>query len=258
MGLWPWIALAYFGYLAVLSWAGRRFRRARWPTSIVMAVFAALMWMFPSARPSAVVEALLPLPVLLIGYWLSGLFFVRPMDRVEQWLLRVDAPFLMRMRRCPALVREYLELTYVLVYAVVPAGALTLALGGHADAVPRFWAVVLLAEFASYGMLPWLQTRPPRALETCGVDAPSLLRRFNLAILGRGSIQVNTVPSGHAAGAAAVALAVLGAMPIAGGIFLALAVSIVIATVFGRYHYVIDSLLGVLVAVAAWSLIAPG
>jgi membrane-associated phospholipid phosphatase len=82
-----------------------------------------------------------------------------------------------------------------------------------------------------------------------------LLRRLNLAVLSRGSIQVNTVPSGHAAGAVATALAVGSVMPVAGAVFLGLAALIVLATVLGRYHYVVDSVLGVLVALAAWSLV---
>jgi hypothetical protein len=45
-------------------------------------------------------------------------------------------------------------------------------------------------------------------------------------------------------------------MPIAGVVFLVLAASIAIATVVGRYHYVVDSVLGVIVAAGAWYLIA--
>jgi hypothetical protein len=213
------------------------------------------MWR-DGSRP-LLVDALLPALILVAGYWLSGLFFIRPMRGVEQRLLDVDA----RLARvcplpCPWFAREYLELAYVLVYMVVPAGALTLAFGGHPSEVPRFWAVVLLAGFVSYGTLPWLQTRPPRAIETGdGTAAFSPLRRFNLAILNRASNQVNTLPSGHAATAVAVACVVGGVMPGAGLVFGVVAASIVLATVIGRYHYAVDSLLGVLVGVAAWALI---
>jgi membrane-associated phospholipid phosphatase len=65
---------------------------------------------------------------------------------------------------------------------------------------------------------------------------------------------VNTLPSGHAAGALATALAVGSVVPLAGVVFLLLAASIALATVLGRYHYVVDTVLGVLVAAAAWSL----
>ena len=255
---WESIVVGYASYLAIIAIASRRFQRARrW--TLAAAFGSWTLWASAIHMPRTPLgEALVPLPILLAGYWLSGLFFVAPMHRLEQWLVRVDARFVHRSRvSCPRTVREYFELAYVLVYVVVPAGALTLVLAGHADAVPRFWAVVLLAEFVSYGMLPWLQTRPPRAIErTPPANTSSVLRRFNEAVLNRGSIQVNTLPSGHAAGAVATGLAVASAMPIAGIVFLVLAVSIAVATVVGRYHYVVDSVLGVAVATAAWYLIA--
>src|SRR5262249_18305888 len=134
-----------------------------------------------------------------------------------------------------------------------------LALAGHAGQIDRFWTIVLLAEFTCYGMLPWIQTRPPRALEATDTraSAGALMRRLNLTVMNHASIQVNTVPSGHAAGAMAAALAVASTMPAAGAVLLILAVSIAVATVLGRYHYIVDSVLGVLVAVAAWILVPP-
>ena len=150
---------------------------------------------------------------------------------------------------------EYFELSYLLVYVAVPAGAVTLALGGHADQIGRFWTVVLLAEFACYGMLPWIQTRPPRVLEDVeawGHQRPRT--RSTPQSRDRQSRQHpgQHEPSGHAAGAFATALAVGATMPAAGAVFLFLAVSIAIATVVGRYHYVIDTVLGLLVAVVSW------
>ena len=81
------------------------------------------------------------------------------------------------------------------------------------------------------------------------------VRSLNLRIMNRASIQVNTVPSGHAAGAFATALAVMSAAPAAGIVLLWLALNISIATVVGRYHYLLDTLLGMLVAIAVWSLV---
>ena len=81
------------------------------------------------------------------------------------------------------------------------------------------------------------------------------VRRLNQLIACRASIQANTIPSGHAAGALAAALVVLSVAPAIGMVFLVLAVSIAIASVFGRYHYAVDSLLGILVAVIAWAVV---
>ena len=78
------------------------------------------------------------------------------------------------------------------------------------------------------------------------------MRRLNDAIVGRGSIQVNTIPSGHVAGALAAGLAVLPWSAGVGVTLIAIAVLIAIAATVGRYHYAIDCLLGAGVAIAVW------
>jgi membrane-associated phospholipid phosphatase len=262
---WEWIAFGYFTYLLVVAVASARFAKARIPAlagaafSLVLAAqLSSSTWL----RVNAPIFAIIPLAVLLGGYRLSGLFFVSPMHTIERRLLAMDERLLRRTgvlaayAASPRVAHEAFELAYLLVYPVIPAGVAALAIGGHADAIPRFWAIVLLAEFLSYGMMPWLQTRPPRALDVPGesMQRPSVIRRLNATVLDRGSIQANTIPSGHAAGAVATALAVADAMPTAGAVFLIVAACIVAATVLGRYHYLVDSILGIVVAVGAWSL----
>ena len=256
---WYGVALAYVSYLAVVSLVRREFARARTPVLITAAVAWGAFAIVGRPRLSPGFEIVVPSLVLLGGYWLSGLLFVRPDVRIERWLQSVDHRVLTRSgiagwyQRAPRVVHEYLELSYLLVYLAVPAGATTLLLAGHAEDIDRFWRVVLLAEFACYGMLPWIQTRPPRVLEAAGAASlrTAHLRRVNLTLVNRASIQVNTLPSGHAAGAFATAIAVGAMMPVAGIVFLLLALSISIATVVGRYHYVVDTVLGVLVAIGA-------
>jgi membrane-associated phospholipid phosphatase len=265
---WEWIAVGYVSYLAVASTMRPQFEPGRRRLlTVAAAAWVAAGVTFSVGRSTTLplipaLEVVLPALVLLGGYWLSGLLFVRPNVGLETRLSAFDDRVLRRsgvlawFGRAPGAVREFFELSYLLVYLVVPAGAFTLAIAGHIAEVGRFWAVVLLAEFACYGMLPWVQTRPPRVLET---ESPTVgtprLRRLNLGIVNRASIQANTIPSGHAAGALAAALAVGGVMPGAGAVFLVLALAIAVATVLGRYHYVVDSVLGVLVAVAAWALV---
>ena len=265
---WESIAIGYFTYLLAVALVGRRFSGARTRAFAATAICAVVLGAQASPRfglrlDPLVFAIVVPLPVLLGGYWLSGSFFVSPMRRVEEWLMAVDDRFLRRpgvlaaYNGGPRFVREFFEAAYVLVYAVIPAAVATLALGGHSDAIPRFWAVVLLAEFISYGTMPWVQTRSPRVLEPLprAVQPEPAIRRLNASILNRGSIQANTVPSGHAAGAVATALAVADAMPVAGAVFLLIAAAIVAATVLGRYHYLVDSLLGIIVALGAWGFI---
>lgn len=262
-----WIAVAYFVYLAAVSLTRPRFRRARAPllTAAAIAGISAAIGL-PSTSTGALAplgDIVVPSFVLLAGYWLSGLLFTEPNRRLERWLLSVDAALVGRpgllawFKRAPRAVVEYFELSYLLVYPIVPAGVLTLALGGHAGEVGRLWATVLLAEFICYGMLPWLPTRPPRVVEGAAAEPPRALpvRALNLAIANHASIRANTLPSGHAAGAFAVALAVGSTMPAAGAVFMLLAISISIAAVVGRYHYAVDSVLGVLLAFLVWALV---
>ena len=259
---WPAIAIGYFAYLSVVALGFTRFSRAR-PWAITgVAASLALPAIAAAARDLPVVEALFPAVVLLCGYWLSGRFFVAPMPGLERGLISVDRAVLERTgilrayRDAPRIVQHYFELAYLCVYLVVPAGAITLLAGERGDAIGMYWKVVLLAEFACYGMLPWLQTRPPRSLEPAEAAPPAgAVRRLSLHVLGAGSIGVNTIPSGHAAGSVAVALAVGSVMPRAGAVYILLAASITVATVLGRYHYVVDSVLGVLVALAAWAVV---
>jgi hypothetical protein len=257
---WTVVCAAYFCYLGVTSVATRAPRRTR-GLSLAAAGLALTALALPASARAATpvwVEALVPAGVLLGGYWISGTFFTGPMPALERTLLRIDDVVLRRTgvlglyASAPRTVSWYFELSYLLVYVLVPAGAVTLVLGGFGAEVGRYWTVVLAAEFVAYGALPWLQTRPPRALEATAAPVTAA-RRLNMAVLGRGSIQANTIPSGHAAGAVAAALAVGQFMPAAGGCFLAIAASIVVATVVGRYHFALDSALGVLVALLAWA-----
>jgi hypothetical protein len=196
---------------------------------------------------------LLPPLLLLLAYWTSGLLFTAPMPRVEQALLQIDRVLRVSAisSAAPRWIAELLELSYAAVYALIP---IALAVHRWFTASPnydRFWTVILMTDYVCFAMLPWIQTRPPRALEP-GDPWRSSLRIFNLRLLGATSIRVNTFPSGHAAEALAAALLVSNAPSavVAWMLFNALAVSA--GAVLGRYHYAADAVTGWLVALAVW------
>jgi hypothetical protein len=263
MPTWLELVVGYAAYLTVVAWLGRQFAQARVPALAVLGASLALAVAWPHIEtgpaPLAVVAwVAVPGLFVLATYRVSGAFFLTPNLALERWLLQVDATALihtglLRAYSSAKAMRTTIELLYLLVYAMVPAGAAVLAIAGQADWLPRYWTVVFAAELTCYATLPWLQTRPPRSIEaapaTASVDA---LRRLNLVVLERGSIQVNTLPSAHAAGAVALALVMVDALPVVGCAFLAIAIGITVATVLGRYHYLVDAVLGVAVAAAAW------
>ena len=199
---------------------------------------------------------LLPPALLLLGYWTAGLLFVAPMKQIEKAFALVDRLVHVRRlgSRAPVSVAEFLEFSYASVFALIPiALALHLTLSADPD-TDRFWTVILVTDFVCFAALPWIQTRPPRALET-GEPWSSSFRSFNLRWLRSASIQVNTFPSGHAAEALAAALLVSNLRPIVFVWMLFNAAAVSAGAVFGRYHYAIDAFAGWLVAIAVWFLV---
>jgi hypothetical protein len=194
--------------------------------------------------------------LLLIAYWSSGLLFVAPRPRQEAGLRWLDDRVGVRevARRTPLALAEILEAAYAGVYLLIPLALLVrMWLLPPADA-DRFWSIVLITDLVCFGVLPWVQTRPPRALEDAD-PWPSSFRTFNLRLLGATSIQVNTFPSGHAAEALVAALLVLGAPPVIMVVMFAAALAVSAGAVLGRYHYLADALAGWAVAVGVfWAL----
>jgi membrane-associated phospholipid phosphatase len=251
MHVWETASAVFFVYTATLAAATpgleRRARAAGGSVAGLLVAAASLV-----AGP-LLHDWVLPPAVLLIAYWTSGALWTAPMPRAERMLMRFDvaAGVPSTSARMPRALAELLELAYVGVYPLIPiAFALHLLFVPEPD-IDRFWTVILVTDFVCFGMLPWVQTRPPRALE----ERPpwtATVRGFNLKLLGAASIHVNTFPSGHAAEALAAVFLVLGApLPIVlAMLFIALAISA--GTVYGRYHYLADALLGWVVALGVW------
>ena len=154
------MAAIYFAYLAAVAIARLKPKPAFLSIATMLSILVVGM------------PHVMPLVYLLIGYWLPALIVREPNVRFEQRLLDFDRRLfgpdgLARFERsAPRAVIEYLELAYLLCYAVVPAGYACLLLAGHGgDAIDRFWSIVLLASFLCYGLLPWIPTRAPRAIE---------------------------------------------------------------------------------------------
>ena len=201
-------------------------------------------------------SVVLPPLVLLIAYRASGFLWRGPMFEAENRLMAAD-----RALGIPAVVRstpiwmaEILELAYAGVYPLIPiALVLHLACSPAPDA-DRFWSVVLVTDFVCFAMLPFIQTRPPRALEPSHPWA-ARLRTLNLNMLHHASIRMNTVPSGHAAEALAAALLVLAAPAgIVAAMFVA-AAAVSAGAVLGRYHYAIDIFAGWATALGVFAVL---
>ncbi len=192
---------------------------------------------------------------LVMGYWLPVLLVPRPQGpgggRFESWLRQIDAR--LGWAPGPSLASSLpLELSYLLCYPLVPVAFLIVATVGAADAASRFWTAVLISGYTCYGTLPWLVARPPRHLEAESAAGDlRVMRGANEWVLSHVSHGMNTFPSGHVAVSVAAALEVLALAPAAGAVMLMVAGGIAAGATAGRYHYLVDVLVGVVVGVLA-------
>ncbi len=256
MTRWQIATAIFLGYLALAALIAPRLARAR-RLRILAGSAAAFAVLFVSrALPPQSLANLLFLPgtLLFLGYWISGWFFVAPMPGAERWLIRVDEALRVShlATRFPRPIVELVEFAYAGIYVLIPV-ALFVGIDAGVDA-DRFWTTIITTDAVCFGMLPWFQTRPPRAV---GFASPwrSSWRPINLLLLETGSIKANTFPSGHAAEALTAALLLTPApWPVVAGMF-ASALAVSAGAVFGRYHYAADALAGWAVALLVYALV---
>jgi membrane-associated phospholipid phosphatase len=258
--LFEWLAGAYASAfvivaLVVASVEGRL-------RATTMAAGLLLGVLIVATQGSLRLRLMAPHVYLLVGYWLPGLIVrgrvMKAFDfAFESWLRRSDAAIRPRLPALPAWLSWPLELAYLFCYPLVPLAFLLVWARGTTEDVARLWLLVLSAGYACYATLPWMLSRPPRALEA-GPHGPGGVRALNRFVLGRFSHTWNTFPSGHVAVTAAAAFVVWQVWPSAGVVVGVLALGVGLGAAAGRYHYVVDVVAGLLVAALAvltgWSL----
>ena len=255
MAAFEWLVVTYFSALTVAAWfAPVPDARRLYATVLGLGLSALALSVALAAGPT--VRTWVPHVYLVAGYWMPALLVPTTRGRrFEDWLRRSDEGLRRRLPGVPALLDPIIELAYLLCYPLVPLSFAVIWLNGSSADAERFWLAVLLAGYSCYVTLPWLVSRPPRALL---VPAPSrgILTGMNTLVLGRVSHQLNTFPSGHVAVAAAAAASVATVSGPAGVLLGAVVVAICVGAAAGRYHYVVDAVLGLVVAAVAFLLAA--
>ncbi|MBM3769746.1 MAG: phosphatase PAP2 family protein [Acidimicrobiia bacterium] len=258
-----WVALGYFAVLALIALSRKR------PRALVGSALAAFTVVVVARVPewfgqiSAVhlgwIRDWAPPVFVLLGYWMPAQLLKGVHLGFERWLLDSDhrwiGGLLRRAERAPRLLVELAEAAYLCCYPMIPGGMVLPLVGGYESASDRYWTALIWAAALSYGPLAFAVSRPPRVLEPRSSNATnSTIRRLNLFVLGRASVQLNTCPSGHVATAVAATLAVWSVWPAAGIALGVLTALIAIASVTGRYHYAFDAITGVAVGAVGFAL----
>ena len=254
-----WIALLYFLYLATVCWL-RPVPQARRAliTGVSLALLAVIWAVARNAPPFARDWA--PFLYVSVAYYLTGYLFIAPSPALEAWLLKWDHRWLddptTRFARWPWWLVAWLDVIYMLCAPLLPGGFAILALTGHSSQANRYWTMVLAADMGAFAPLSVFQTRPPWQIERPAVLAASRVHQLASYVVKNATTGVNTFPSGHVAVTLAVAFGVMAALPIAGVVFLVCALSIAVACIVGRYHYVVDVIAGAVLAAAVWAVVA--
>ena len=258
-----WILGGYFSYTLLLSFVipltiGTRAQSA----SASLAVLAILFYLarFPAQYVPTWLRNLLPVAAVLLAYQQMG-WYARPAGNHElehswvRWdkLLLVDWGLKDAIESLGPVLPSLLELAYLCTYAVGPAGLLALLACGRMHRTDRYLAFYVASAVASYAFYPFFPSEPPRTVfpgELLG-EHDNLFRDLNWWILGLGGIHTSVFPSGHVSSACGAAFGLLFSLPERKRYGIAaclLAFGIAVGTVYGRYHYAVDALAGLVVS----------
>jgi membrane-associated phospholipid phosphatase len=259
------ISLTCFIFLLIVGWMRRvpppRRLQASWFGIAGIGLIFLQYWgvrHLPDTIMSIVADWL-PGILMVLVYWQAGRLVRKPNLRLQAFLHNADLKlfkklsFLIPGAKSQAFISNLQELAYLFCYPLVPLGVAILYLAHMRNGIERYWTTVLLAACFCYVTTIFSETLPPRAIPT-GYDfhlSSGPVRSMNLLIVRHVSIQTNTFPSAHVASAGAAALVLMRFAPLPGFCVLFIAGGIAAGAITGRYHYILDVLIGAVIAVAA-------
>lgn len=260
--------VAYFGYVAVLSRViNHRPNLQHQPLWILWGVLGGLIFVahLETYLPLSIsyFRDFLPLGLTLLAFEEMTLFRPARYDgHLERAWVGWDHLLLQNwhlqaaIESLGSIIPLYFEWCYLLVYGLGTYCVIMLYLNNRRNDVDRFFLILLTGTLAAYALFPFFPSQPPRLLFG-GLDAPAVtswVRRFNLWILRNASHQCSVFPSAHVSSAFSAAWAMFLLVPDRkrfGWGVLVYAISVSIATIYGRYHYAADVAAGFVVSLIA-------
>jgi membrane-associated phospholipid phosphatase len=267
------VILAYFAYVAVLvniqpTNDDRAADRAVAVAAIATITFALLSALEHRTRHALfpVVRDWLALAFTIVAYremdWFSPAqqagTFERRWIGFDRWLLD-DVGMREWLEVLGPVMPTILELSYFVVYAVGPFALAALYWTKRRNRAPDLLLMYELGTLIAYACFPWFLSDPPRVAFP-NADMPNVdnfLRNANLAIVNGSGIHSSVFPSAHVSSALSAAIGMIICLPEKpwfGRGLLIYAGLVSIAVIYGRYHYAIDSIAGIAVAIGAWML----
>ena len=268
-----WLLVIYFGYVAAIAPRFPLQEQLVWRPFLLEVLVCALFFAlaYGESREHATVFSMLrdwaSVAVLLLAYremdWFSSL--PRNFDLELRWVawdrtILYQWGVLRAIESLGALGPMFLELCYLLVYAVAPFVVAVFWFQHRRERVNGALFLYLLGTLLAYALFPYFPSDPPRTAFG-GSDMPNILtsaRQVNMWLTGNYGIHSSVFPSAHVSSAFSAAWAFFAFLPESkryGWGMLLYAVCVAIATVYGRYHYAADALAGMALSLVPGSMI---
>ncbi len=265
-----WLFVSFFAYIAALSavFGDRPHLHMLQPLTYVAAASALILVMKGLQRGRltmfiAMVRDWLPILLLFAAFREMELFVPARYDlALENGWIKLDQMVLhdwglrALIERPGVAMPFYFEFCYLLVYGLAGFTLGWIAALNNRRLIDYFWAVYLSGTLSAYALFPYFPSLPPRYAFTL-VEPPHVttwVRTLNLELLNRATIHSGVFPSAHVSSAFSAVWALYFIFPTRrwlAHMMLVYAVSVSIATVYGRYHYVADVLAGFVVSLIA-------
>jgi membrane-associated phospholipid phosphatase len=264
-----WILLAFFAYIAAIVPFFRERPRLSFQPFVVLLFVALLLCSLALAERSryalevSMIRDWMPMAITLCAFREMELFvpqvynssFEKTWIKWDEIVLR-EWGLKRAIESLGSLIPAYLELCYLLVYGVGSFCVILLWVKAHRRDVDRFYVILLTGTLLAYALFPYFPSRPPRIVFPA-MELPvthDVFRRLNLFLLKNATIHSGVFPSAHVSAAFSSAWAMFLVLPQekrVGWILLAFAISVSVATVYGRYHYAADAAAGFAVSLVA-------
>jgi membrane-associated phospholipid phosphatase len=269
MRLPEWLFVSYFAYVVILSGFFRD-RPNLHAQPLVYLAAATLFFLLLNrlqrgilTKPISILRDWLPIAFLVISFREMELFVPLKYELIlETGWIKLDRLVLhdwglrAAIESTGQILPFYLEFCYLLVYGLAAFSLLWIAALRNRRLVDYFWTVYLAGTLSAYALFPYFPSLPPRYAFP-NVEPPqvtTLVRTFNLEILRGATIHAGVFPSAHVSSAFSAVWALNFIFPKKhwlARLMAVYAISVSIATVYGRYHYVADVLAGFAVSLIA-------
>jgi len=263
--------LSFFLYVSMLATVlpvSRQIAALIWTTNAAITLWFSLFAWADRSKGFTILDYVrdfFPLPLILLAFremgWLdlphTGHGFENFWIHADRYLLHTLG-LKAAVESLGPVLPSILEAAYLTVYSIPVLLVLAFYRYGARRRLDDAYSILLFATLTTYALFPYFPSEPPRLVfPQSDLPLPSLLRSWNLQLLDAHSIHLSVFPSGHCAAAFGAAFAVWRLLPEPRWLryaFLILAILIGIATVYGRYHYAVDAVAGLAMALLSLGL----